>query len=114
MIKKLDNMKNQLSELAAVLNAFKSEAVQLRVLDFVLGNESSQELEEKAAITRTSRKSRPRRTVTSGKADTVKTGARKKAPAGTGAPATLTQLLAGSFFDKPRTINDIIEHCKHN
>jgi hypothetical protein len=44
----------------------------------------------------------------------VSAGKPKNAPAGAGAVATLTQLLAGNFFDKPRTINDIIEHCKHN
>lgn len=114
MIQKLDSIKKQLSELAAVLNAFKSEAVQLRVLDFVLREESSEELDEKPANTRTSRKSRPRRTAALKKTDSATSATRKKAPAGTGAHATLNQLLAGTFFDKPRTINDIIEHCKHN
>lgn len=64
MIQKLDTIKKQLSELAAVLNAFKSEAVQLRVLDFVLREESSEELDEKPANIHTSRRSRPRRTAT--------------------------------------------------
>jgi hypothetical protein len=114
MIQKLDSIKKQLSELAAVLNAFKSEAVQLRVLDFVLGEETSEELDEKPANTRTSRKSRPRPTASKKKTDSATSATRKKAPAGTGAPATLNQLLAGPFFDKSRTINDIIEHCKHN
>jgi hypothetical protein len=112
MIQKLDSIKKQLSELAAVLNAFKSEAVQLRVLDFVLGEESPEELDEKAANNRITRKSRPRRTTTMKKAVSATSATRKKAPAGTGGPATLTQLLAGNFFAKPRTINDIIGHCK--
>lgn len=114
MIQKLDAIKKQLSELAAVLNAFKSEAVQLRVLDFVLGEESLEELDEKPANIRTSRRSRPRRTATLKKTDSATSATRKKSSAGTGAPATLNQLLAGTFFDKPRTINDIIGHCKHN
>jgi len=114
MIQKLDAIKKQLSELAAVLNAFKSEAVQLRVLDFVLGEESLEELDEKPANIRTSRRSRPRRTATLKKTDSATSATRKKFSAGTGAPATLNQLLAGTFFDKPRTINDIIGHCKHN
>src|SRR6266508_7025079 len=37
-----------------------------------------------------------------------------KAPGGTGAVATLSQLASGTFFDKPRTIKDLIDHCKHN
>ena len=114
MIEKLDSIKKQLGELATVLNAFKSEAVQLRVLDFVLGEESPDESGEKPASTRTPRKSRGRRSATQKNADRVGPAKRKKAPSGTGAPATLTQLLPGTFFDKPRTINDMIEHCRHN
>lgn len=114
MIEKLDSIKKHLSELAAVLNAFKSEAVQLRVLDFVLGEESSEEFDDKPANTRASRKSRPRRAAAAKKMGGATSTTRKKAAAGTGAPATLNQLLAGTFFDKPRTINDVIEHCKHN
>ncbi len=38
MIQKLDSIKKQLAELATALNAFKSEAVQLRLLDFLLGD----------------------------------------------------------------------------
>ena len=36
MIESIDSIKKYLGELATVLNAFKSEAVQLRVLDSVL------------------------------------------------------------------------------
>lgn len=36
MIESIDSIKKYLGELATVLNAFKSEAVQLRVLDYVL------------------------------------------------------------------------------
>jgi len=113
-MQKLDGIKKQLSELAAVLNAFKSEAVQLRILDFVLGEEPLEEVERKPANIRTARKSHPLRTASLKKTDGEKSAIRKKTPSGTGAPATLNQLLAGPFFDKPRTINDVIEHCKHN
>ena len=114
MIQKLDSIKKQLSELATVLNAFKSEAVQLRVLDFVLGGESSEESDDKPPSTRTTRRARPRRTATPRNAEGATSATRKKAPAGTGAAATLNQLLGGTFFGKPRAINDIIEHCKRN
>ena len=113
MIGKLEGIRKQLSELATLLNAFKSEAVQLRLLDFVLGEESSKALEHKAASTRISPKSRARPSATPGKTDSGTAARRKKAPSGTGAAATLNQLLSGTFFDQPRTINDIIEHCKN-
>jgi hypothetical protein len=114
MIDKLDDMKKQLlSELATVLNAFKSEAVQLRLLDVLLGQEATEEPNKPHRRTGSSKKARQR--VPAEKATENSSGKKKKkAPSGTGAPATLTQLLSTTFFDKPRTINDIIEHCKHN
>jgi hypothetical protein len=113
MIEKLDSIKKQLAELATVLNAFKSEAVQLRLLDFLLGQQSIKKPDEIPVRAGASKKPRSRRATTpTGEGATAKKG--KKAPSGTGAPATLTQLLSTTYFDKPRTINDIIEHCKHN
>lgn len=114
MIEKFVSMKKQLSELATVLNGFKSEAVQLRILDLVLGKKSAEDIADQQEDDNTARRVRARRVPKTKKADGVAPGKRKKAPAGTGAPATLTQLLSGNFFDRPRTINDIIEHCKHN
>jgi hypothetical protein len=113
MLQKLDSIKKQLSELATVLNAFKSEAVQLRILDFVLGEKSSKESDEKLASTHTSLKTRTRSIATPRKEKSTTSATRKKAIVGTGASATLNQLLAGTFFDKSRTINDIINHCKN-
>jgi len=39
-IENLAEMKKQLTDLASVLNTFKSEAVQLRLLEFILGEVS--------------------------------------------------------------------------
>lgn len=109
MTEKFENIKKQLPELASMLNAFKSEAVQLRIVDFILGSPTEPLPQDKKT---------PKKTA--GRKAKVKEegggapGKKKKAPAGTGAAATLTQLLGGNFFDKSRTINDIIEHCKHN
>lgn len=41
MLEEFERLKGQLSELAKILNAFESEAVQLRILDSVLGQEST-------------------------------------------------------------------------
>lgn len=112
MIEKLDSIKKQLAELATVLNAFKSESVQLRLLEFLLGEQLPENPEEKPARTRRQEKT-SRRTPAADKEGKGR-GNRKKAPSGSGAPATLTQLLASNYFDKPQTINDIIEHSKHN
>jgi len=114
MMDKLEGMKKQLSELATVLNQFKSETVQLRILDLVLeGGMSGDKVDRPEEGRAGSRRRRAPRT----KVKALKNpapGKRRRASPGTGAPATLTQLLSGSFFDKARTINDVIEHCKHN
>jgi hypothetical protein len=113
MIEKIETMKKPLAELATVLNAFKSEAVQLRILDHVLNV---------PAVDDTPRV-RSRRSARRAKAQTYSPvpngGARssatkKRAASGAGAPATLSQLLSGTFFNKDRTINDLIEHCRVN
>jgi hypothetical protein len=110
MIEKIDSIKKQLGELATVLNAFKSEAVQLRLLDHLLGEQPEEETG--GAQRRTRRKAKVQRAAApTGGGEASK---KKKASSGTGANATLTQLLAGTFFDKSKTINDLIEHCKHN
>jgi len=114
MIEKFADMKKQLSELASILNEFKSETVQLRILDLVLGDESMPNATGREEHGSPARRAPSRRTPKTKKNDSPALGKRKKAPAGEGAPATLTQLLTGNFFDKARTINDIIEHCKHN
>ena len=113
MIDKLDSMKKQLGELASVLNAFKSEAVQLRLLDFLIGQETAEEPSKVQRRNRSAKRveSKPSPAAASEGSPGKK---KKKAVSGTGAPATLTQLLGTTFFDKPKTINDIIEHCKHN
>lgn len=107
MIEKLKNMKKQLAELATVLNAFKSEAVQLRLLEFLLGKQSADKPNEIPGRTRTSIKARI--PVTTGRATAKK---KRKSPGHMGGHATVTHLLSTSFFDKPRTISDITKYCK--
>ena len=101
MIEKLANMKKQLADLATVLNTFKSEAVQLRLLEFLLGRQSN----EMPGRTRS-----PRARNKTGKRKTAKK--QKKSPRRIGGQAALTNLLSMSFFDKPRTIKDIVKYCK--
>ena len=113
MIQEFDDIKKQLAELTAILNGFKSEAVQLRILDYILGKKDS-ESDDRPAPTQHKPKKIKRIAITPKNGVDVKPSNRKKAASGTGAPATLMQLLETDFFNKPRTINHIIEHCKHN
>jgi len=109
-MEKFDSIKKQLTELATVLNSFKSEAVQLRILDLVLGEQSEARPSDRKPA-RTLRGRRPKAPTPANDAAATK---QKKVSSGSGAAATLTQLLAGTFFNKPSTINDIIKHCKNN
>ncbi|MGI9249856.1 MAG: hypothetical protein ACR2PR_01490 [Pseudohongiellaceae bacterium] len=101
-MKNLDGMKEQLEELAIVVNNFKSEAVQLRVLEFLLDieSETSRGASEPTTKRRVSRKK------------ATKVTPRKST--NNGPVATLTQLLEDGFFSKPRTITDITQHCEQD
>jgi len=113
MIDHLKNLKEPLAELASVLNAFKSEAVQLKLLEFILGSATARKepLPEEEKIQRKS--AQHRKPGQEAMDDTPQ--ARRKGPrGGTGPSATLNELLVGDFFEKARTINDIMTHCKHN
>jgi hypothetical protein len=113
MIDNFDAMKKQLVELAGVINAFKSEAVQVRIIELILesgpaavGNDESE---------RETKRSRPRRKPPPAKAAKTRKAARpRKAPTGQGPVAAVSQLAEGTFFDKPRTIKDILDHCVQN
>ena len=115
-IEDIEGKKKQLTELASVLNSFKSEAVQLRLLDHLLGevqvdeDDQSQDTNHKQSSRR--RRNEPKTSAANGQSGT----AAKKKPmtSGTGAVATVAQLAEGDFFKKPRTIGDIVAHCKHN
>jgi hypothetical protein len=111
MIDRIESLKKPLSDLASVLNAFKSEAVQLRILEYLLGNEFRDDESNPSA--RTPRVGTRRVTKKQEVSSTSATG-KKRAATGSGASATLTQLLTGNFFEKPQTINDLIKHCKNS
>lgn len=116
MIKNFDEVKRQLKDLSEVVNAFKFEAVQLRIVELVFGVEQPEEnvTEEVADDSSSSKKKRKKRT---SKKKTVAKVDGKKTPkrvSGSGAPATLNKLVEGRFFSKPKTIGDIVEHCEED
>ncbi len=111
MFDNLEKMKKQLSELAGVINLFKSEAVQLKIVELILGDVTEPEEEMAGGGMPRRHKTIQRKKPTQKKENGPKSPHKKKASGG--AVATLTELLAGEFFKQPRTINDIVEHCKH-
>lgn len=120
MISNFDEVKKQLSELSEVINKFKSEAVQLRIVEIVLGDGASYGTASDADHGEPDKtpKTRRRKTTRSKakpkvEADGAEAKSTKKARgSGHGAVAALSDLVENGFFDKAKTINDIVSHCE--
>lgn len=105
-------LKKQLEAIAATVNLFKSEAVQLRVVDALLGelNGGGQGAAEHVAPK--SNKSKPARRNKNKTAGEVKNKAPRAASTSSrGASATIGDLLKTGFFKTPKTIAAIIAYA---
>lgn len=112
MIKNFNGLKKQLGDLAAIINSFKSEAVQLRLIEFIFqGAEITGEVEGTGTeALRRKRTNREPLKATNKKAETKE---KKAAKAGRAGPAPiLTQLIEEGFFQSKRRIGDIINHAR--
>lgn len=85
----MEKMKNQLSEFANIINSFKSEAVQVRVVDRLLEVIDLETKDDRKFNTKTG-------------------AAEQKMP---GATKMLNQLLTTDFFNVPRSIGEIVTYC---
>jgi len=117
MIKNFETVKKQLRELAGVVNSFKSEAVQLRIVELIFGIMPEEEIQDDVTPKESTvkpKKNRHKKKASPKPNDNSLKPKKKPATAGTGAVATLNELATTTFFAKPKTINDIIEHCSTN
>jgi hypothetical protein len=101
VIENISGIRKQLSELAAVLNEFKSEAVQLRILDLVFGKDFVDDSVDQPEGHKPTRGADSKPTPKPRKAENVAPSKRRKASGGTGANATLNQLLGETSSTKP-------------
>ncbi len=99
MSKQTEKLKKQLLEISDVVNAFQSEAVQVKIVDRLLDSI----LEDRDGDEATSRKPRSYADGESRQRESI----RKP-----GATKVLNQLLQTDFFDQPHSIADIATHCK--
>ena len=116
MLKNFDEVKGQLKELAEVVNAFKSEAVQLRVVELVLsGSEPEDGTRESrqppADERRRSARRRPPK-AENGNGAGERKGSRRGG--GRGARATLAKALSDGYFKKPHTLGELVQHVETN
>lgn len=116
MIKNLNIIKQQLSELASVINSFKSESVQLRIVELLLQGTSifsEENTPDENAKTGSRRRGRKAKGVRKPKVTRKGIQPKKGSRTGTIGPATaLTQLLSEGYFKEKHTIGEIINHCK--
>jgi len=117
MFKGFETIKAQLAELAPAINAFKSEAVQLRIVELIFARrpEGSDDYPVERARERPKPgHTRKRRTKAVGESEGDAAKPAKKKGGGIGPVVTLNELIDGGFFAKHRTLSEIIEHCRNN
>ena len=108
MSKHIDKLKKQLMEISEVVNSFKSEAVQVKIIDKLFDAMSESEKHDIDYNSSDAFNKRGRKK--SDENDYAFTTGRKKP----GATKVLNQLLNTDFFDKPQSISSIAEFCKQN
>jgi hypothetical protein len=114
VIKNFDEVKKQLVELSDIVNKFKSEQVQLKIVERIFKGGFEESADEKPDFpSPPARRKRGKKNAASSVtgADSSKKKSAPK-PKGTGPGPTLELLIADGFFAKPRTLREIIEHSR--
>src|ERR1700743_710611 len=108
MSKHIEKLKKQLMEISEVVNSFRSEAVQVKIIDRLLDAIIES---EKGDIEGTEAFNRKGRKLRSGEDDESFSSAGRKKP---GATKILNQLLSTDFFNIRHSISEIADYCKEN
>lgn len=117
MLKNIELIKTQLSELASVINLYKSEAVQLKIVELVFkhattGNPTDIVEEDESRLKRRrKRKQKSVKTAGAGQRTQKTAAAAKKKTSKLGAAAALDRLLETGFFKSKRKMADIVNQC---
>lgn len=110
MIKDFKKIKVQLMELSEVINSFKSETVQVRLIELILGgaepgpSEPVEQIVEKP-IVRRGRK--PKQEVVAQPAKIRRTRSKDRP----GPSIILNRLVGENYFGDRRTIGDVVSYC---
>lgn len=106
MSKHIEKLKKQLLEISEVVNSFKSEAVQVRIVDRLLDAIVESEKGDAEGTDVFSKRGRKIRTD-----DDENSSLSRKKP---GATKILNQLLSTDFFNVRHSISAIADYCKEN
>ncbi|TSJ38609.1 hypothetical protein FO440_19030 [Mucilaginibacter corticis] len=107
MSKPIEKLKKQLIEISEVVNAFRSEAVQVKVVDKLLDAMIEFERGDAEGYEFLSKKVHKNKTDNEG----YDNAASRKKP---GATKVLNQLLTTDFFKQSHSISAIAEYCKEH
>ena len=116
VIDNYEEVKKQLTELAAIINSFKSEAVQLRLIELLYANPSEvpSQLVSTMPIQETARKRR-RRTKTSKDSGQTQTQATSRKTRVNSSKLTvgpiIDRLISEGYFKEPKMIGQLIDYC---
>ena len=108
MSKHIEKLKKQLLEISEVVNSFRSEAVQVKIVDRLLDamiESEKGELEGTDAFNR-----KVRRTRQTDEDENHSNNGRKKP----GATKVLNQLLMTDYFNSSHSISEIADYCKES
>lgn len=108
MSKHIEKLKRQLLEISEVVNSFRSEAVQVKVVDRLLDAMIESEKGESEGADVFNR--RVRRTRPADDDENTQLNGRKKP----GATKVLNQLLLTDYFNSSHSISEIADHCKES
>ena len=106
MSKHIEKLKKQLTEISEVVNSFKSEAVQLKIIDRLLDVLVEFDKNDAEGTELFNKKGHKR-----DESDNYPFAQGRKKP---GATKILNQLLSTDFFSTPRSISSIATYCKDN
>ncbi|MFH0894573.1 MAG: hypothetical protein V2A54_09060 [Bacteroidota bacterium] len=122
MAKNFESLKSQLKEVSTMLNAFKSEAVQLRILELIFnqkefksalpaGRSEQARAEYKATGGAKRKAGRPKIEKPERK---KKLGFKNKVRRTNAGPTVfLNKLESENFFSQPKSLRDIVLHCNN-
>ena len=108
MSKHIEKLKKQLLEISEVVNSFRSEAVQVKIIDRLLDAMLESEKGETDGVDALNRRGRRTR---QGDDDENSSSIGRKKP---GATKILNQLLLTDFFSIRHSISEIADYCKEN
>jgi hypothetical protein len=120
MIQNFDLLKQQLSELSPIVNSFKSETVQLKVIELIFGQAAETKrtstTPEIVVANPPTVKPKKRKATKVNLGSPEKTDAKPaRSKAGRPGPGAMVERLTSEgFFDKGKSPNDVVVHCRDN